>query len=243
MKDMPDKSKPIRILSVQRLPKTIYVAWQQGPGRNFDLNEPDNPLTAFNEAMDKLPALLCRVMEVPADWKLNVRPIGIVIGEINGVDTFKIVAQKGLAHTGKVMPLTTPPSLMGKPSNPEDHAQPFKPEYLEPIRELIEAAKEYIMGNRAPGTLVPIEGEEDDEKTEPKDGAQMSLGDQAAGKKDDGAESEATVEVGQKWHDCDPRRDRTITITNVDAEFAHYGKSVKERISLERLKKRWQLVS
>lgn len=51
------------------------------------------------------------------------------------------------------------------------------------------------------------------------------------------------VASGQKWHDKDRRRDRTVEIVRVEGDYAFYiGRDKEIKISVDRLIKRWELL-
>lgn len=153
----------IVIAKVKRTRKRLFVSWNNG-SEDRSVNSTENALPDFQTSLDALAPLVCEICAWPAEYAVNLRVIGVVMGEQGEADTVSIIAQKSLVDAGKALNIATPPRLLAHPTEPGSYTPPLMDAQAELVWALIEAAKDYAKGNRAQGELPGIGGieEEDD---------------------------------------------------------------------------------
>lgn len=153
------------IKRVKRTRKKLFVLWHNGSD-DHSVNSTENALPEFQPALEALASLVCDIIGVPHDYAINLRVIGLVMGEQGEADTVSILAQKSLVDAGKALNIVTPPRLLAHPSEPGSYTPPLTNAQAELVWRAIEAAKDYAKGNRAQGELPGIGGnvEEDEEE-------------------------------------------------------------------------------
>ena len=156
-----EKPKAITIELVKRTRRFIFINYTQGDS-GHKLKEVDNPLPSFNQALDALAGLVATVCHFPKAYcETDLRVIGAHIGELGGVQTVSIIAQKSLDDASKALPLTTPPRMLGVPTKEGSYSPSLSSADQELVATLINEAKAYVMGERAQGQL-PLDGDDDD---------------------------------------------------------------------------------
>lgn len=158
-------STSFAIKTVKRTRKRLAVSWHNGT-EDRSVNSTENSLPEFQQALDALAPLVCEICAWSADYALNLRIIGVKMGEQGEADTVSILAQKSLVDAGKALNIATPPRLLSHPSEPGSYTPPLTDAQAELVWALIEAAKDYAKGNRAQGELPGIGGFEDPENDE-----------------------------------------------------------------------------
>lgn len=173
-----EKPKPIQIGTIKRTRKAIQIHWTQGDSK-FDLNERDNPLPAFNDALDALAPTVATILHLPDDWtKTSFRVVGLIMGEQGGAQTVSIMARKGLDDASKEFVFCTPPRLLAHPTEPGSYTPPLDVNDVSLVEEAVEQGKLYVRGERAQGQIA-FEGDEDegegDGTPEPEAGQELPL--------------------------------------------------------------------
>lgn len=156
-----EKPRPIEIVSVKRTRKTIAIKWRQGDA-TFDLNERDNPLPSFYEALDALPPIVATVCHFPPTYAdEGLRVIGVVIGEKGETPTASFIVRKDIDDAAKEFAFKTPERLLAHPTNPGKYTPPLSNKDADLVYAVVEEAKRYVMGERAQGQIAfEDEGEE-----------------------------------------------------------------------------------
>lgn len=176
-KSSPAKEKPktINILKVWRTRKKIIITYQKGDDELREKSR-DNPLPSFDKALDALDAVVGTILQLPKDYIKGCRIMGLEVKEKGGADSVAIYAQKDVPDAAKTWPIHTPERLLQHPSVEGTYTPPLGAKDVDRIRDAIEAAKDYVRGNRAQGQL-SLEDEEDDEGEgpEPTQGAELAL--------------------------------------------------------------------
>lgn len=143
------------IQEVKRTRKRIFIAYHNGT-EDLTIDSNENALPAFQQALDRLPELTCEIIGVDKAYALNMRALGIKMGEQGEADTVSVIAQKSLADAAKALNIVTPPRLLAHPTEPGSYTPPLTEAQADPVWALIEAAKDYVKGNRAQGILPGI---------------------------------------------------------------------------------------
>lgn len=147
------KTLAIEIVTIKRTRKRIEIAWHQGDA-SFGLKERDNPLPSFVAAFDALAPLVATVCHFPPDYAaINLRVVGLTLGEQGGSQTAALVARKGIDDASQEFVFNTPPRLLADPSEEGSYTPPLDPANAELVATLVEEAKRYIRGERAQGQI------------------------------------------------------------------------------------------
>lgn len=162
---MPKEATSFAIKTVKRTRKRLAVSWHNGT-EDRSVNSTENALPEFQTSLDALAPLVCEICAWPAEYALNLRILGVKMGEQGEADTVSILAQKSLVDAGKALNIATPPRLLAHPTEPGSFTPPLTDAQAELVWALIEAAKDYAKGNRAQGELPGIGGVEDPENDE-----------------------------------------------------------------------------
>lgn len=160
---MSNPAQPLTIQKIKRSNRKLFIAYTKG-GEELTVDSPDNPLPEFLTAMAHLVEILGDVLHVPTTWTgENCRIVGMNLGEQGGAETVSILAQKSLPDAGKAFKIVTPPRLLSHPVEPGSYTSPLTEAQAQWVHELIEQAKQYVLGNRAQGVLPGLNPDEDDD--------------------------------------------------------------------------------
>ena len=167
----------IQITEAHRKRKTVAISYSKGEGHH-SLDERENPLPEFGKAFDSLLHLVAIILNLPESWLENCRVVGIKLDTLGGAQTVSLIGRKALDDASKEFVFVTPPRLLAHPSEPGSYTPPLTLAQAALIEEVIEQAKQYVMGNRAQGEI-PFE---DAEPAEPIDGDSLPLENMPASK-------------------------------------------------------------
>lgn len=174
-KPKPEKPKAISILEVRRTRRFIRIHYRKGD-EDFKIRSNENPLKAFNDALDAMAPLSCKVCEAGPGWLDKVRVMGVSIGDLRDAKTVSVHVQKAVSLSGKVLELTTPPALLSTPQTEGGVTDPLPNEDAELVATVIEEAKRYVKGERAQGVMdLGDDDEDDDEDAEAAQGELLQM--------------------------------------------------------------------
>lgn len=162
MSKPPTKEKPktISILNVIRTRRFIRIRYRHGDDIH-NVRSNDNPLASFGKSLDVLAPVFCAVCELPEAWGKGVWVKGFDVGDLRDAKTVKIRIQKGVALSGKMVEVPSPPALLSTPKTEGGITQPLSAENAELVETAIEEAKRYVKGDRAQGVL-SLDDDDDD---------------------------------------------------------------------------------
>lgn len=159
---MPLHAQPLTIQKIKRTNKRIFIAYLNG-SEKLTVNSDENALPEFHEALVRLGSLIEAILHVPTAWTIeNLRVIGLTMGNQGEAQTVSILGQKSLSDASKAFNIVTPPRLLSHPTQPGSYTPPLTTEQAEVVYAMIEAAKNYVVGNRAQGMLEGLNLDEPD---------------------------------------------------------------------------------
>jgi hypothetical protein len=159
----PPAQKPIQIVSVKRGRRNVVIHYTKGDA-SFELDERDNPLPAFYAAFDALPPVVGTICHLSVKYTgSGLRVIKLDVGEKGGVATVALHCRKDIDDAAKEFAFKTPERLLAHPTQEGKYTPPLPQSDVALVEEMIEQAKQYVMGNRAQGEIQFEADEEDDD--------------------------------------------------------------------------------
>jgi hypothetical protein len=149
----------MNIKKAKRTRKTIECEWVED-GAKFDSVERENPLPEFNKTFDALAPVAAAVCHFPKSYATGLRVVGLILQEMGGTEAVQFICRKDIDDAQKEFQFKTPPRLLTAPVQEGKYTPPLRGEDAALVQEAIEAAKAYIRGDRAQGTIA-FEGEEE----------------------------------------------------------------------------------
>jgi hypothetical protein len=146
------KATPLTILKVRRTRKHVVIHYRNGD-EDHEIKSRDNPLPAFDQAIAALAPLVCQLVNLPASYVENMRASGITITDGSGNEQVTVVAAKSLDDANGPFNIATPLRLMDLPEAEGSYSPPLGADQVALIDEVVEQAKQYILGNRAQGQI------------------------------------------------------------------------------------------
>lgn len=177
---LPEKTKAIEIVSVKRGRRNVVIHWRKGDA-DFQLDERDNPLPAFYTAFDALAPVVGTICHLGANYvKSGLRVVKMDMGEKGGTPTVALHVRKDIDDAAKEFAFKTPERLLAHPTQEGKYTPPLPKGDAGLVEEMIEQAKQYVLGNRAQGEIA-FESDDEDEGDEDKTGEELAF-DAAAAK-------------------------------------------------------------
>lgn len=175
---MSSEKSSLTILKVRRTRKHVQISYRNGDEQH-ELKSRDNPLPAFDSAINALSPLVCELVHLPAEYVTNMRAIGITISDGSGNEMVTVIAAKSLDDANGPFNIATPLRLMDQPTEEGSYSPPLSSEQVALIDEVVEQAKAYIRGERAQGQ---IQLESDADADSDDDGDEEEQDDESQGK-------------------------------------------------------------
>jgi len=171
------KATPLTILKVRRTRKHVLISYRNGHEEHPNFKSSDMPLPAFDQAISALAPLVCELLHLPEKYVENMRAIGVTIADGSGNEMVTVIAQKSLDDANGPFNIATPLRLMETPTVEGSYSPPLTSKQADLVDEVIEQAKQYILGNRAQGQI-EFKGEEDEaeEDEDPNQGELAGVG-------------------------------------------------------------------
>lgn len=165
----------ITIHEVRRKRRTIAISYTKGESK-FSFEERDAPLPEFNQAFDALAPLVSIICHFPEEYStVNCRVIGIRMDEQGGAFNVALIVRKGIDDAAKEFAFVTPARLLAHPTEPGSYTPPLTQAQAELVNAAVEAAKQYVLGNRAQGEIAFGDPEDEAAKNNPEPGEGEAL--------------------------------------------------------------------
>lgn len=155
-----EKPKILTIHAVKRTRRFIFIDYAVGD-ESMTVRSNDNPLPDFTKALDDLALLVGVICHLPEDYCTTGMKIDGIKLITQGARVVSVVAQKSVHDASKAFKIVTPGRLLEHPTEEGSYTPPLPDMWIAVVEEIIEQAKQYVLGNRAQGQL-PLEGDEDD---------------------------------------------------------------------------------
>lgn len=175
------KATPLTILKVRRTRKHVAIEYRNGD-EDHKLKSRDKPLPAFDNAIAALAPLVCELLHLPKTYVENMRAVGVTITDGSGNEQVMLIASKSLDDAQGPFNIATPLRLMDLPEAEGSYTPPLGANQVALIDEVVEQAKQYILGNRAQGQIEFEKEDADDEsEDDPNQGELVEMTGAASG--------------------------------------------------------------
>lgn len=123
----------------------------------IELTEKDNPLPSFKEAIEALGALVLSICHLPLTYAEGMRVSGLTL-TAKGLVTIQAV--KSFEDASGPLNIATPLRFLDLPDEEGTYSPALTDAQVALVDSVLEEAKQYVLGNRAQGTL-PLEEAKD----------------------------------------------------------------------------------
>lgn len=166
----------ITIKKVRRTRTHVFIAYSHA-NEDGTVKSRENPLPAFNAALDSLAPLVCAICAFPPGYSDRMTIGGLTLAGTVDAQLVTIVAKKDLPDNNRPFNIATPLRLLFAPEpvegaapEPGPKAIPLPKDAVGLIDIVIAQAKRYVAGERAQGLInfdagAEGDGEGDEEKS------------------------------------------------------------------------------
>jgi hypothetical protein len=169
------KATPLTILKVRRTRKHVVIEYRNGD-EDHKLKSRDKPLPVFDNAVAALAPLVCELLHLPKTYVENMRAVGVTITDTSGNEQVTVIAAKSIDDAQGPFNIATPLRLMDLPEAEGSYTPPLGANQVGLIDEVVEQAKQYILGQRAQGQIEFKEEDADDEtEDDPNQGKLVTM--------------------------------------------------------------------
>ncbi len=177
-----EKAKNIEIVSVKRGRRNVVIHWRKGDA-DFQLDERDNPLPEFYQAFDALPPVVGTICHLGFTYpKSGLRVMKMDMGEKGGAPTVALHVRKDIDDAAKEFAFKTPERLLAHPTQEGKYTPPLPKGDAALVEEMIEQAKQYVMGNRSQGEIEFTDADDDEENEGDEDELPLGEKEESAAK-------------------------------------------------------------
>ena len=153
--------RKVKVTKEKRISMAYEVPNKKGSWDEFTFVCSDEPRQEFFTALAVLAEHVIEMCELPAAYleKIKVRGVSFSFGGENDTMGATISASMVLINSHPDLNINTPHKAveMYNPETPEDYMQLLSGECIEALSELITECEAYIKGERAQGSLFPVE--------------------------------------------------------------------------------------
>jgi len=155
---MPKKPASLVIHKVRMTRRNVIIVYNNG-SESLSISSPENPLPQFKTAIAALVPLILQICHLPENYEANLVATGLTITD-KGMVT--IQSKKSLDDASGPFNIATPLRLIETPTEEGTYSPPLTDVQNSVIDEVIEQAKQYVLGNRAQGLLFQEDEDEND---------------------------------------------------------------------------------
>lgn len=163
----------MKIKSIRLTKKLVSISYENA-NEDHELSSQDRPLQEFFDAVEGLRPLILHILHLPEDYGATLTPTGLTLADKQDVQLVCLVAKKDLPECHSPFNIATPLRFLEHPKEEGTYSPALMDEHVALVQKVIDAAKAYIQGNRAQGTL-PLGDDKDAQEDSKGDDAQDDL--------------------------------------------------------------------
>ncbi len=153
---MSQKPDSLTIHKVRITRRHVIIKYSNNSAE-IEMTENECPLPSFKTAVENLVPLVLQICHLPETYNEGMRASGLTL-TAKGLVT--IQASKSFDDASSPLNIATPLRFLDLPEEEGTYSPALTVEQVALVDSVIEEAKQYILGNRAQGTL-PLEEDED----------------------------------------------------------------------------------